>query len=219
MTEASSEPAPGNLILSWRRWMVILALLAVIGVGIFLGWNKLQEKADRDEALRIAANGGFTRSEPVLLQIAQRHPDDAAVAKGLVLGYLLSDRFGEAETYFEHWCQANPNDPNPYLLRISMWVKWNRLRNAVADARHVLMLQPDNRKLNRDLTRWLLIVGDFDDAEQECRRYLQRWPDVKDAGRPWVLLVRALVYQKQDRRREASAVVDQLVQDIPNSPE
>jgi tetratricopeptide (TPR) repeat protein len=172
----------------------------------------LQEKANRDEALRIAANGGFARSEPVLLQIAQRHPDDAAVVKELVLGYLRADRFAEAEPYFEKWCQSIPNDPNPYLLRISMWVKWNRLRNAVADAQHVLMLQPDNRKLNQDLTRWLLIVGDFDEAEQECRRYLQRWP-----GDPWVLLVQGLVYQKEGRQREAAAIADQLVvRDIPD---
>jgi predicted Zn-dependent protease len=95
-----------------------------------------------------------------------------------------------------------------------MWVKWSRLRNAIEDARRVLELQPDNRKLHQHLTRWLLIIGRFDEAEQQCHRFLKRWP-----GDPWVLLIQALVYQRTDRPREAAAVVDQLIRDIPNFPE
>jgi tetratricopeptide (TPR) repeat protein len=199
---------------SWGRWLVILACLVVVGLGGFLGWGWAQDQAERREAIRIAEKGDFGRSEPLLLRIAHRHPNDAAVAKELALGYFRANRLAEAEPYFEHWCEANPGDPEPYLQRIAMWVKWSRLRNAVEDARRVLQLQPENRKLHQQLTRWLMIVGQFDEAEQECRRFLERWP-----GDPWVLLIQALVYQRQDRPREAAAIVDQLIRDIPDFPE
>jgi len=39
-------------------------------------------------------------------------------------------------------------------------------------------LQPDNRKLHQQLPRWLLIIGRFDEAEQECHRFLKRWPAI-----------------------------------------
>jgi predicted Zn-dependent protease len=214
MAAASSAPAPGNPILSWRRWTVILASLAVIGLGVFLGWNKLQAKADRDEALRIAKKGDFARSEPLLLQVAKRHPDDTTVAKELALGYFHADRFAEAEPFFEQWCQANPNDPEPYTKRIGLWMAWKRVPSAVADAHHVLKLQPDNRKLQQHLTRWILMTGELAEAEQECQRFLDSWP-----GDPWVLLILAMVYQRQDRPRESAIIADQLVREFPDFPE
>jgi tetratricopeptide (TPR) repeat protein len=195
---------------------VILVCLAVLGLGGFWGLAMAARTAERREAFRVAERGDFGRAEPLLLRIAQHHPNDAAVAKELALGYFHADRFAEAEPYFERWCRANPDDPEPLKQRIIMWVRWSRLKNAVVDARRVLALQPDNRKLHQHLTRWLLTIGEFDfkEAEQECQRFLQRWP-----GDPWVLLIRALVYQRQDRPREAAAIVDQLVHDIPNFPE
>ena len=206
---ATETPAP-----RWGRWLVFLACLALVGLAGFLGWQWLQDQAEQREALRITESGDFSRSEPLLLRMAQRHPKDAAVAKELALGYFRANRLAEAEPYFEHWCEANPGDPEPYLQRYTMWVKWNRLRNAVEDARRVLQLQPDNRKLHQQLPRWLLFIGQFDEAEQECHRFLKRWPDD-----PWVLFIQARVYQSTDHPREAAAIVDQLIRDIPDFPE
>jgi predicted Zn-dependent protease len=186
----------------------------VVGLGAFLAWRRAQDQVDKREALRIAEKGDFSRSEPLLLRIAQRYPNDAIVAKELALGYLRANRLAEAEPYFKHWCEANPSDPEPYLQRIAMWVKWKRLRNAIEDTRRVLDLQPDNRKLHQQLPRWLLIVSQFAEAEQECQRFLKRWP--RD---PWVLFIQAQVCQRTDHPREATAIVEQLIRDIPDFPE
>ena len=218
MAATPAGPATKPTTSSWRRWLVILVCLAILGLGGFVSWQWLQDQSERREALRIAEKGDFSRSEPLLLRCAQRHPNYAAVAKELALGYVRAERFAEAEPYFECWCEANPSDPEPYTQRLTMWVKWNRLRNAVEDARRILKLQPDNRKLNQQLTRWLEIVGEFNEAEQECHRFLQLWP-----GDPWVLFIQALVYQKTDRPREAAAIVDELIsrtqRDIADFPE
>jgi len=38
------------------------------------------------------------------------------------------------------------------------------------------------------------------------------------AGDPWVLLIQALVCQRTDRQKEATAIVDELIRDIPDFP-
>jgi Tfp pilus assembly protein PilF len=196
--------------------MVILVCVAILGLGGFVGWRWLQDQSERGEALRVSAQGDFSRAEPLLLRFARRHPDDAAIAKELALGYLHANRLAEAEPHFNHWCEANPNDPEPYKQRAAFWDRWSRLENAVEDACRALQLDPNDRKLNQRLPLWLLTLSWFDQAEQECQRFLRRWP-----GDPWVLLVQAKVYKSTDRPREAEAVVDQLVHayDIQSFPE
>src|SRR5262249_22826415 len=95
-----------------------------------------------------------------------------------------------------------------------MWLRWKRIRNVVEDARRVLKLQPDNRKLHRQLPRWLVFIGDFEDAESECQRFLAKWPND-----PWVLYIRALLRQRQGRIQEAADILDPLVREYHEFPE
>jgi tetratricopeptide (TPR) repeat protein len=183
-------------------------------VGGFIVWQRAQLRAERREALQLADKGEFTRAESLLLRLAQRDPNDAAVAEKLALGYFNANRFAEAEPFYAQWCAATPRDPKPYLERIEMWKKWSRLENVVDDSRHVLDLQPDNQKLHQELPRWLLIMGRLDEAEQECQRFLRHWPD-----EPWVLLILAMVNQRKDHPREAAVIVDKLVREFADFAE
>lgn len=210
MAATPSGPANETSAPNWGRWLVFLACLVVVGLGGFLVWQWSKDQAERREALRIAEGGDFSRSEPLLLRSAQRHPSDAAVAKELALGYFHANRLAEAEPYFERWCEANPNDPEPYIQRIGMWEKWSRLPNAISDARRVLALRPDNKKLHQRLTNWLRSVGQSDETERECLLFLNRWP-----GDPWVLSVQATVCQRTERPKEAAAIVDELIRHYP----
>jgi tetratricopeptide (TPR) repeat protein len=211
--EATSSPA------SRRRWyLAILAFfLALLSLGAFLGWRRLANRADREEALRLAEKGEFARAEPFLKRLAEGSASDAAIDRQLALGYMRAGRFSDAEPYFERWSAANPQDPEPLIERVRMWVQWgSRLEAAIADARRVLQLQPDNRALARQLPRWLMITGRFDEADQECRRFLTHWPDD-----PWLLLVQALVHQRRGRFEAAVPIVDRLVRqyadDLPEA--
>src|SRR5205823_8520714 len=85
MAATPAGPATEPTTSSWRRWLVILVCLAVVGLGGFLAWQWLHDQSERREALRVATQGDFSRSEPLLLRIAQRHPNDAPVAKELAL--------------------------------------------------------------------------------------------------------------------------------------
>ncbi len=202
------ERGTGTAAANWRRRLVLSAIAVVLGLGGFLGWQWLRDRVERQEALRIAERGDFSTAEALLKRVAQRHPNDAAVARALALGYLSADRLAEAEPYFERWCQARPGDAEPYNERIRLWLRWSRLRNVVEDARRVLELEPDNRKLRQQLPRWLLIMGRFEEAEEECQRFLRAWPDD-----PWVLLIQAMLHQRQGRLQAATAIVDRLVAD------
>jgi predicted Zn-dependent protease len=216
MAETASRPVTETRGVNRRLLAIVLAGMAILGVGgfFFWQWQVQQDRKEREEALRLAEKGDFARAEPLLLRQAGSHPSDPAIAKELALGYLRAGRLADAEPFFNRWCEANPNDTEAYAQRIAMWIKWDRLPNAVNDARQVLTLQPDNRKLHQHLTHWILSESKPEEAEQECQQFLHRWP-----GDPWVLLVLARAYQKMDRPKEAIAIVDQLIRDIPEFPE
>jgi predicted Zn-dependent protease len=215
MTVTPAKPGTATIGLSWRWLAVLLATLAILGGGGFWAWQWSQDQKDREEALRLAEKGDFSRAEPLLLRQAKRYPTDPAFAKELALGYMHAGRPAEAEPYFETWCEANPKDAEPFVQRTAMWVKWNRLKNAVSDARHVLTLRPDNKELHQHLTRWLLSMGQLEESEQECKRFLERWPQDRRFG-PWVLFIQAHVCQRTDRPNEAAAILDGLIRDFPD---
>ena len=212
MTTSAKQGTAARAV-KWRLWAVVLSIVVLAALGGILGWRWIKD-GERQEALRLAERGDFSKAEPLLTRVAERHPRDAPVARALALGYLSTDRLAEAETYFGRWCAARPEDPEAYDQRIKLWVRWSRLGNAVEDARRLLELQPENRKLRQQLPRWLMILGRFEEAEQECRRFLQTWPDD-----PWVLLIQALLDQRQGRPEAAVPVVDRLVRAYQDFPE
>jgi len=209
----SAKQGTAARAVKWRLWAVVLSIVVLAALGGILGWRWIKD-GERQEALRLAERGDFSKAEPLLTRVAERHPRDAPVARALALGYLSTDRLAEAETYFGRWCAARPEDPEAYDQRIKLWVRWSRLGNAVEDARRVVELQPDNRKLRQQLPRWLMILGRFQEAESECRRFLHSWPDD-----PWVLLVQALLHQRQGRSAAAIPIADRLVRAYPDFPE
>src|SRR5262249_6827640 len=155
-------------------------------------WRWDRDRAQRQEALQVAEHGRFSEAEPLLVQVAQRHPDDAEVAKRLALGYVGANRLTEAEPYFARWSAARPGDLEPYKQRIGLWLRWNRLRDAAEDGRYVLEHEPDNQQLRQQRARWLFIMGRFEEAEAECQRHLRASPN-----NPWTLLLQAGLHQRQ----------------------
>jgi predicted Zn-dependent protease len=194
----------------WRWRIVVAALLAALGLSAFLGWRWDRDRAERQEALRAAEHGRFGEAEPLLLRVAQRHLDDAEVAKRLALGYVGANRLAEAEPYFARWCEARPEDLEPYKQRIGLWLRWSRLRNAADDARYVLEHEPDNQQLRQQRARWLFIMGRFEEAESECNRVLRTTPNS-----PWMLLLQAGLHERQGHLTAAAVVSDQLLRDRP----
>jgi tetratricopeptide (TPR) repeat protein len=192
-----------------RRWWaaVVVASLIAVSLGAFFVWQDHADQKERSEAVRLAAQGNFAQAQPLLKRVAERSPNDTAVARELALGYLGTRQFSQAEPYLERWYEANPQDPEPLTQRLQLWVQWKRLREAIADGRRLLELQPNNRGLARQLPRWLMILGQFDEAEEECHRLLRIWPDD-----PWGLYVQALLHQRRGHTDAAAAMVDRLIQ-------
>jgi predicted Zn-dependent protease len=206
-----SQQEAGKTVAPRRRAVAAVALLAAAGLGVFFGWRWLGDRAERREAMRAVEQGRFSEAEPLLVRLAQRHPDDVAVVKELALGYLRANRLPEAEPYFQAWCAAQPGEAEPLRQRITLWLQWSRLQEAADDAGAVLKLEPNNHPLRQQRARWLLMMGRFEEAERECRRLLEVSPD-----NPWTLLIQATLRQRQGRLAEATAVADRLVRDHPD---
>ncbi len=195
---------------NWHRWIILFALLAAAGVGVFQLWRLDRDRARRQAALRVAEHSRFNEAEPLLLRVYQDHPDDAEVAKRLALGYMGANRLAEAEPYFARWCAARPGDLEPYKQRIGLWLRWNRLRDAADDARYVLEHESTNDQLRQQRARWLFTMGRFEEAQDECNRLLRTSPN-----NPWMLLLQAGLHERQGRLTAAAAVADQLLRDRP----
>src|SRR5690348_10999017 len=88
MVATPAQPGTRAHATTWRRWTVLSILCFLVGLGVFFVWRWDRDRAQRHESLRIAEHGRFSEAEPLLLQVAQRHSDDAEVAKRLALGYL-----------------------------------------------------------------------------------------------------------------------------------
>jgi predicted Zn-dependent protease len=185
------------------------AILAVLSGGGYFGWCWLSDRAAREE-LRQAEHVSFADAEPRLRRLAERRPDDAAVARALALGYLEANRLGDAEPYFARWCELCPNDAEPFRRRVQMWKELKRPADGVSDAERALQLDPHDPPLRRQYARWLWVLGRFAEAEQQCRRCLEDEP-----GHPFLFQLLAAVLHRQGRAAEATAVADALLRDHP----
>jgi predicted Zn-dependent protease len=74
----------------------------------------------------------------------------------------------------------------------------------------VLEIEPDQHTLRQQVAQWLKSTGRLVEAEQECRRCLERQP--KD---PALLYLLAEIYQGQGRPEEAAAILDPLMRNHP----
>jgi predicted Zn-dependent protease len=192
------------------RYALLLALGAGAMVGLVAGFRWLQGQSLREEALLAATQRPFPEAEPLLVRALDRYPNDAALVRPLALGHLASDRPDAAEPYLTRWCDLAPRATEPLLHRIALWQRLRRLPLAVADARRVVELDPGHTLLRGQLARWLLITGEFEEAERQARLALEQRP-----GDPNLLfLIAETCYERGDHAR-AGPLVDALVQSQP----
>jgi tetratricopeptide (TPR) repeat protein len=182
------------------------ALLAALALGGPFAWRWAQDRAQRDRALQLARDNAFAEAQPLLLRLHQRHPTDVAVVRALAVGHLGARQFQEAETYLGRWCALRPELAEPYRRRLDLLRKQQKIEPALADAAHILQLEPNDVETRKLLTDLLLLAGRYEQAEKESRRCLEAEPNNVNL---WYFLAKS--YRGLGRTAQAVEWADRIV--------
>ena len=194
------------------RWCALAAVLGVLALGGFFGWSWFHDQAERRDALQLASQGRFDAAEPTLRRLQERHPRDAAIVRALALGSMDAGRLAQAETFLNRWCELQPGEPEPFRQRLALWKRFWKVPEGLADAEHILRLEPDDLPTRRILAGLYLTTGRPDEAEAEALRCFQARPNDVEA---WYLL--ASIYHNQGRAAEAAGLADRYLRARPDS--
>jgi tetratricopeptide (TPR) repeat protein len=189
----------------WRRWAAAVALGGLALAGLF-GWRWFQDRSERDQALLLAESNEFAAAQPRLQRLHERHPQDVAVVRALALGHLGAGHFDEAETYLGRWCALQPEQAEPYRRRLDLWMKQLKIEQALADAGHVLRLEPHDLDTRKLLAHLLVLDCRYAQAEPEALRCLRAEPN---NVRVWYFLAKS--YRGLGRTALAVEWADRIV--------
>jgi tetratricopeptide (TPR) repeat protein len=184
-----------------------------LAVGLSVGGTWLARRSERRDALQLARQGEFAKAEPMLRRALDRQPNDVDVLKALAQGELSTDKLEEAEPHLTRWCELRSGETESFRRRIDLWLRLKRVPEAIADARRLLELDPDNDFIRQQLSQWLLMTGQLEDAEAQCRRCLQRQP-----GQPELSSRLATIYHEMGDNARAESLIDELLQQHPRLP-
>jgi predicted Zn-dependent protease len=176
----------------------------LLGRWLWLGQERLN-------ALQQAREGEFQAAAPTLHRILRRSPDDLEVLQTLVRGYLKGNNDVAARPLLDRWCQLRPNEPKPFLERISL------LRNkdpaaALKDGLHLLRLAPSDPYGQLLVAGLYFDAGRFPEAEKACRAFLAEEPKQTEA-----IQLLARILQAQGQTEQAAALLDDLLQKDPGN--
>jgi tetratricopeptide (TPR) repeat protein len=195
-------------------WLAGVALACVVLGGACYGvwrYNRyLQAWQDRKEGLRLAELGQFEEAEPLLKNAVAANANDLEAIKALVVGYQSRSRAADGEEYLTRWCSLEPRDAEPFKRRMGLFQRMGKLPEALADADHILQLEPDNEEIQRQLILVLIQEGRYADVERRCRQELERRPE-----HPGYRYYEALASYKLGNLDEAQSILDELIAEQP----
>src|SRR5205823_584021 len=82
----------------------------------------------------------------------------------------------EVEPYLDRLCAARPDDPAPFRLRLDLRRKIGDREGALADARRVLELAPDDRDTRLAAAVLAVELGRYEPAEQDLAALIASSP-------------------------------------------
>jgi predicted Zn-dependent protease len=157
-------------------WVTAAALVAVLALAAWIGRPWYQDWAELREAQRLAAKGDFASALPLLLRLHTRRPQNVAVVRALALGYYEARQLTETEKFLDRWCELRPRETEPYRRRLQFRMMQQQVARAIADAEHILELEPNGQESRGTLVQLLLTDGRFEQAETEGLRCFRENP-------------------------------------------
>lgn len=215
---------PGGLIAAGR-----IRLFALQGLCLLLVWGGLpgaaggQEPERQEDALleaRLAAEADRHEDAIELYhQALDDHPEaEALIAQELAYQYTWNSQLAEAETWFLHSLDLEPNDPAT-LLGLARVVNWQgRYEEALGIYRRVLEeydaeLSDDQRfEANLGMANMLGNLDRLDEADAVLEGVLKRNPDEIDA-----MLDHARITNWLGRHQEAAGLYHEILEIDPDN--
>jgi predicted Zn-dependent protease len=207
-----------------RRWFLrggLFAVVLALSTAAWLGWRRLEMRRAGQEGVRLAQQGRFRDAEPKLRLALEHDPDNRELLRTMAIGLFGMEKLVEAEAVLTHWCQARPEDAEPYRLRMDLrhqsaqqvrpGVAQRRLKElALADGRRAIELNPDDDSAAQKVVWLCLASGRLDEADRVCRRCRQRQPDD-----PWLFYLHARVCHARGANADAQGLLDRLLSRLP----
>ena len=192
-----------------RRLRLAGALVFVAASGALLWWQF--RPSERDRGLALAKQHRYAEAEPLLTRALERDPRDLSVVVALAAAHVKQSKLvADAEPHISRWCALEPDNAQPFQLRMDLWQRLQRHDRALQDGLRILELEPKNDAVRQEVVRLLLLAGRFDDARRECRRCLDARP-----GDPTLLHFLAEIEHAQGHVPQALAVLEPLLAQHP----
>lgn len=205
-TATPNDSAPRSRL---RRVGIGLAVIVLLGgvIGyVVWEWRAAAARGRRMAALALVQADRFADAEPLLQEALARNPHDGEILRALALRHLAGGNPADAEAALTRWCEAEPRNPKPLLLRMDLCNRLGRRQAALQDGLRLLELEPENDTVARGVVALLMAAGRLDDAEQLARAGLHKRPRDTE-GR--ILLAR--IHHLRGQREAAAGVVDAVL--------
>ncbi|HJT77170.1 MAG TPA: tetratricopeptide repeat protein [Gemmataceae bacterium] len=169
------------------------------------GWVK--EAIDLEKTLAAVQQGDLERAEPVLDSFVRRdHPDKLFILEALVQGCRRTYQLPRALAYLDAWLSAQPDSVRALVWRGETLLLAGRGRDALADYRKAVEIDPDEDEARLKLAELSLAQHQHEDAVAQFTELLKRHPDQGEA-----LLGLARCREEQGDTAEAVRLLDRLL--------
>ena len=144
----------GNLLLLRARAQRQLGQLGEVKTSLDRAakYGAPEKKIRRESDLAMAQSGQLNAVQAKLPQLLIDADDDSGeVCEAFVIGYLRTQRFGEALQLLKAWIADWPKDPRPLLLRSRVWMVELKLKRAEEDLQQAHELAPRQSEIAYEL--------------------------------------------------------------------
>jgi tetratricopeptide (TPR) repeat protein len=153
---------------------VILAAVAAAAGG---AWYVVRTRAaERADALRAAETARPADALPALLRVLENAPDDPEVLEAVIRLTARTGTVGEVDPYLDRLVALRPADDGLLRLRFRGRVRFGLREPALADARRILKLRPDDHDTRLTAGELAVSLGRYAEAEADFRYLLDHSP-------------------------------------------
>jgi tetratricopeptide (TPR) repeat protein len=147
-------------------------------------------RAQREQWLCFAQSGQMSLAGPHLGELLLSPGDDAAaICEAFVAGYVLLQRYADAQRLLDGWLADFPEDDQAWFFRGRIQAAGDQASEALKSFRQALKINPARNDIRLHFATTLADVRDYPAAEREFARLLKTQPDSPEVLREWATLL------------------------------